>query len=184
MSRVGKKPIIIPNNVEVKLQDNKISVKGPKGELSRSINPAIKIKIEDNKILVNREKDDKTSKSLHGLTRTLIANMIEGVTQGFKKILDISGVGYKVQSSGDKLTFQVGFSHPVVIDVPKNIEAKVEGANIIINGIDKEKVGEFSAKVKEIKPVEPYKGKGIKYIGEYVRRKAGKAGKIGTGAIK
>jgi len=179
MSRVGRMPIPIPPGVEVEILGNRISVKGPRGESRRAIHSAMKVIREDNQIKVVRPSEDRLHRSLHGLTRTLIANMIEGVTKGFQKILEISGVGYRALLEKDKLILQVGFSHPVELKIPAGVEVKVEGAKLSLKGNDKEQVGEMAAKIKKVRPVEPYKGKGIKYEGEYVKRKAGKAGKVG-----
>lgn len=179
MSRVGRMPIPIPPGVEVEILDNMISVKGPRGESRRAIHPAMKVIREDNQIKVVRPSEDRLHRSLHGLTRTLIANMIEGVTKGFQRILEISGVGYRALLEKDKLILRVGFSRPVDLKIPAGVEIKVEGTKLVLKGNDKEQVGEVAAKIKKVRPVEPYKGKGIKYEGEYVKRKAGKAGKVG-----
>lgn len=177
MSRIGRKPIPIPAGVTVKLDGNTVVVKGPKGELSRNIHPEMNVAIEDNQILVTRPSDEKKHKSLHGLSRTLVANMVTGVTTGFSKTLEIAGVGYRANKAGSKLNLTLGFSHPVEVEPPKGITIDVPAPNkIIISGIDKEQVGELAAKIRSYREPEPYKGKGIKYEGEHIRRKVGKAG--------
>ena len=178
MSRIGRKPINIPAGVEVKLDGNVITVKGAKGTLTQKIHPNMTVSIEDGVITVTRPNDDKENRSLHGLTRTLIHNMIVGVTEGFKKELEVNGVGYRVQKQGKNLVMNLGFSHQVIVPETDEIKIDVPAPNkIIINGIDKQKVGQFAAEVREKRPPEPYKGKGIKYIDEVVRRKEGKTGK-------
>ena len=180
MSRIGRKPINIPAGVEVKLDGNVITVKGAKGTLTQKIHPNMTVTIEDNVIHVTRPNDEKENRSLHGLTRTLIANMIEGVTNGFKKELDVNGVGYRVQKHGENLVMNLGYSHQVTMSDTEDITIEVPGPNkIIIHGADKQKVGQFAAEVREKRPPEPYKGKGIKYVDEVIRRKEGKAGKGG-----
>ena len=178
MSRIGRKPITIPAGVDVKLDGTKVTVKGPKGTLSRDICSEMAVNIEGTEILVTRPSDQKEHRSLHGLTRTLIANMVEGVTTGFKKELDVVGVGYRVQKQGKDLVMNIGYSHQVTMSENEWIGIEVPSPNkIIISGPDKQKVGQFAAEVREKRPPEPYKGKGIRYTGEYVRRKEGKAGK-------
>ncbi len=178
MSRIGRKPINIPAGVEAKFENGVMTVKGPKGELSQKINPNMTIEIEGAEINVKRPDDDKLNRSLHGLTRTLIHNMVVGVTEGYKKELEVNGVGYRVQKQGNKLVMNIGYSHQVIMEDTEDIKIEVPGPNqIIIHGIDKQKVGQFAAEVREKRPPEPYKGKGIKYAGEYIRRKEGKAGK-------
>ncbi|MFV0503252.1 MAG: 50S ribosomal protein L6 [Lachnospirales bacterium] len=179
MSRIGKQPITIPAGVEVTLgEGNFITVKGPKGTLERKLVDDMNIAIEGTEINVSRPSDLKRHKSLHGLTRTLIYNMVVGVTEGYSKKLEINGVGYRVAKQGDKLNFTLGFSHPVEMIDPEGITSTVEGTNvIIISGIDKEKVGQFAAEIRSKRPPEPYKGKGIKYADERIRRKVGKTGK-------
>jgi large subunit ribosomal protein L6 len=177
MSRIGKKPIEIPKGVEVKLNGNHIEVKGPKGKLEMDIHPDMMVKIEGDKIFVERPSDKKFHKALHGTTRQLINNMIEGVTKGFVKELEIVGTGYRAKMEGSKLVINVGFSHPVEFTPPPGIQFEVEGQNIIrVKGIDKYLVGDVAATIRRVRPPEPYKGKGIRYRGEIVRRKAGKAG--------
>ncbi len=180
MSRIGRKPINIPTGVDVQVNNSVVTVKGPKGTLTQKINPNIKVLLEENLISVTRPDDEKENKSLHGLTRTLIANMIEGVTNGFKKELEVNGVGYRVQKQGKNLIMNLGYSHQVTMSDTDDITIEVPSPNkIIINGADKQKVGQFAAEVREKRPPEPYKGKGIKYVDEVIRRKEGKAGKGG-----
>ena len=179
MSRIGLKPITIPSGVEVKLNDkNFMEVKGAKGSIAQQLNPNMEIKIEDGVLTVNRPNDEKVYKSLHGLTRTLIANMIEGVTNGFKKTLEIEGTGYRAAKQGKKLALTLGFSHPVEMEDPEGIEVEVPQPNrIVVKGIDKQKVGNYASVIRSLRSPEPYKGKGIKYEGEIIRRKVGKTGK-------
>jgi len=178
MSRIGKMPVAIPAGVTVDLAEgNLITVKGPKGTLQRKLVDDMNIAIEAGEVIVTRPSDLKRHKSLHGLTRTLIANMVEGVTNGYKKVLEIQGVGYRAAKAGDKLTLSLGYSHPVEMTDPEGITSSVEANRITVEGIDKEKVGQFAAEIRIKRPPEPYKGKGIRYQGEHVRRKAGKAGK-------
>ena len=179
MSRIGKLPVAIPAGVEVKLEDgNVITVKGPKGTLTRKLVDDLTIEVSATEVTVTRPSDLKRYKQLHGLTRTLIANMVEGVTNGYKKILEINGVGYRASKSGNKLTLTLGYSHPVEMVDPEGITTTLEGNNkIIVEGIDKEKVGQFAAEIRTKRPPEPYKGKGIKYSTEVIRRKVGKTGK-------
>jgi large subunit ribosomal protein L6 len=179
MSRIGLQPIDIPNGVEVKLNDNNhIEVKGSKGQLAQQLNEDMIIKIEENQILVERPSEKKIYKSLHGLTRTLIANMIEGVTNGYSKTLEIQGTGYRAQKQGKKLILNLGYSHPIELEDPEGIEVEVPNANqIIVKGIDKQLVGNHAAVIRDFRKPEPYKGKGVRYSNEYVRRKAGKTGK-------
>ena len=179
MSRIGRMPIAIPAGVNVDVAEtNTVTVKGPKGELKRTLPAEMEIKMEDGQLTVARPNDLKKMKSLHGLTRTLIHNMIVGVTEGYEKKLEVNGVGYRAQKSGKTLTLNLGYSHPVEMTDPEGIETTVDGQNIIIvKGIDKEKVGQFAAEIRDKRRPEPYKGKGIKYADETIRRKAGKAGK-------
>lgn len=178
MSRIGIKPIDIPQGVDVQVDKNVVTVKGPKGTLTRTVHKDMKVNIADGKIVVERPTDQKLHKALHGLTRTLIANMVEGVTKGFEKVLEINGVGYRAQMQGSKLVLQMGYSHPVEFEKIEGINFEVDGANkIVVKGINKEQVGQVAAMVRSVRPVEPYKGKGIKYAGEKVIRKAGKTGK-------
>ena len=179
MSRIGRLPIDIPAGVEVKIEEgNKVTVKGPKGTLEKCLPVEMTIKMEDNQVVVTRPNDLKKMKALHGLTRSLIANMITGVSEGYEKKLEINGVGYRAQKKGKEITFNLGFSHPVVMSDPEGIETVMEGQNIIIvKGIDKEKVGQYAAEIRDKRRPEPYKGKGIKYADEVIRRKVGKTGK-------
>ena len=178
MSRIGRLPIDIPAGVEVKIEEgNKVTVKGPKGTLEKCLPVEMTIKQEDNQVVVTRPNDLKKMKSLHGLTRSLIANMITGVSEGYEKKLEINGVGYRAQKKGKEITFNLGFSHPVVMTDPEGIETEMDGQNIIIvKVIDKEKVGQYAAEIRELRKPEPYKGKGIKYADEVIRRKVGKTG--------
>ena len=178
MSRIGKMPIAVPAGVTVEIaENNKVTVKGPKGELERVLPSEMTIKQEDGQILVTRPNDLKKMKSLHGLTRTLINNMVVGVTDGYTKQLEVNGVGYRAAKSGNKLTLNLGYSHPVVMEDPEGLESVVEGNKITIKGIDKEKVGQYAAEIRDKRRPEPYKGKGIKYMDEVIRRKVGKTGK-------
>lgn len=178
MSRIGRKPIQVPNGVNVNLDNNVITVKGPKGTLSRELHKDMKIVVEEGVINVERPSDNKLHRSLHGTTRSVVANMVSGVTEGYAKNLELVGVGYRASKSGDKLVLNVGYSHPVEFNPEGGIEFEVPAQNrITIRGIDKEVVGETAAKVRSVRPPEPYKGKGIKYEGERVLRKEGKAGK-------
>lgn len=178
MSRIGKKPITIPDGVEVKIDGNKISVKGPKGNIEKEINPIVNVSIEKNVITVTRPNDEPLSRSLHGLTRTLINNMIIGVKDEFKKELEINGVGYRVAKQGNNLNLTLGYSHPVIFEAPAGITFDVPNPNqIIVKGIDKELVGQTAAVIRTKRLPEVYKGKGIKYADEVIRRKEGKAGK-------
>jgi large subunit ribosomal protein L6 len=174
MSRVGKKPILIPENVEVKVEGQKVTIKGPKGELSREIRSEIKVELKDNQIFIFPVEETKKTKAFWGLTRALLANMIKGVKEGYEKRLEIEGVGFKVSVEGEDLKLFVGFTHPVTIKAPQNIKFSAEKNVITVSGIDKEKVGQISATIRRVNPPEPYKGKGIRYQGEIVRRKVGK----------
>jgi large subunit ribosomal protein L6 len=178
MSRVGKKPISVPKDVDLKLEGATLSVTGPRGQLRRSLSPELTVRIEEDRILVERPNDTKRLRSLHGLTRTLISNMVEGVTKGFSKSLELIGVGYRASKSGRKLVLSVGYSHPVEIAPPEGIEIEVPNPTLVtIRGYDKETVGQLAATIRDVRPPEPYQGKGIRYAGERVRRKAGKTGK-------
>jgi len=178
MSRVGKKPIEIPAGVTVTVNNSTVTVKGPKGELSRSFNPDIDVKIEENVVTVTRPTDNKEHRALHGTTRAIISNMVEGVSKGFEKNLELIGVGYRAQKQGNKLILNVGYSHPVEIVPEAGIEIEVPAnTKISVKGTDKERVGALAANIRGVRPPEPYKGKGIRYEGEYVRRKEGKTGK-------
>src|SRR5258706_10442650 len=181
MSRIGKRPLPVPQGVTVKLEGTKVSVKGPKGELSRSLHEELKVRIDGNQILVERPSDEAKHKALHGLSRTLIRNMIEGVTQGFAKTLEIQGVGYKAEIRPPGIRLTVGFSHPVDFPAPTGIKLTVDNNVIVkVEGPDKELVGQVAAEIRKVRPPEPYKGKGIRYQGEQVRRKAGKTGAKAT----
>ena len=178
MSRIGKKPIAIPAGVEVKINGSEVTVKGPKGTLTNTFNADMGIAVEENNIVVTRPTDDKEHRALHGLTRTLIANMVDGVSVGYKKELEVNGVGYRAQKQGKNLVMNLGYSHQVIMPEIDGITIEVpNNTSIIISGADKQKVGQFAAEVREKRPPEPYKGKGIKYVGEYIRRKEGKAAK-------
>lgn len=181
MSRVGKMPIAVPSDVEVTIRGSEVTVKGPKGELSRSFHRDISISLQDNQIIVTRPTDHRLHRSLHGLTRSLLANMVQGAHEGFRRELEIHGVGYRAQKEGDKLILLVGYSHPVEIIPPPGITIDVGKGyrDIVVQGVDKELVGRVAAEIRAVRRPEPYKGKGIRYAGEYVRRKAGKAGRIG-----
>ena len=178
MSRIGRKPINIPAGVDVKIDGTTVTVKGPKGTLTQKFSPVINIAVQGSEILVTRPNDEKESRSLHGLTRTLVSNMVVGVTDGFKKELEVNGVGYRVQKQGSNLVMNLGYSHQVIVSENDDIKIEVPNPNlIIIVGSDKQKVGQFAAEVREKRPPEPYKGKGIKYADERIIRKEGKAGK-------
>ena len=187
MSRIGNLPVTIPQGVEVTVAAPNLTVKGPRGALSRDLHPDMTVRVDDSRIVVERPSDGKMHRSLHGLTRTLVANMVEGVTNGYEKVLHVIGVGYRAQMSGSSLTVQVGLSHPVEIAPKPGIEFEVgQDVNtrtplITVRGIDKETVGQQAAEIRKIRPPEPYKGKGIKYSTETIRRKAGKAGKAAAG---
>lgn len=179
MSRIGLKPITIPSGVDIKINDNNlVEVKGPKGQLTQQLSPEMEIKIEDGVLTVARPSENKKHRSLHGLTRTLIENMIIGVTEGYSKTLEIEGTGYRAAKQGNKLVLTLGFSHPVELEDPEGIEVEVPQPNrIIVKGIDKQRVGNYAANIRSFREPEPYKGKGIRYQGEIVRRKVGKTGK-------
>jgi len=180
MSRVGRLPIVIPAGVDIDVTDNHVVVKGPKGTLERDIAPLLSVVREDGQLRVERPDDQKRARELHGLTRTLINNMVVGVTEGYRRGLEIQGVGYRAQLVGQKLQLNLGYSHPIEIDPPEGIAFEVENpTRISVSGIDKELVGRIAAKVRACRKPEPYKGKGVRYAGEIVRRKAGKAGKVG-----
>jgi len=186
MSRIGRMPVAVPAGVNVKIAERTVTVKGPKGELQLEVAAPIGVALENGSVSVTRPDDEKRNRQLHGLTRTLIANMVDGVTKGFSRNLEIVGVGYRAQMQGKKLALQLGFSHPVVIEPPAGIAIAVEGTNkISVSGADKQQVGQIAAQIRDVRPPEPYKGKGIRYEGERVRRKLGKAGKTaGVGGKK
>ena len=178
MSRIGRMPVVIPAGVTVDIAEgNKVTVKGAKGTLVRELPVEMEIKIEDGHVVVTRPNDLKKMKSLHGLTRTLIHNMVVGVSEGYEKVLEVNGVGYRAQKQGKKLVLSLGYSHPVEMEDPEGIETKVDGNKIVVSGISKEKVGQYAAEIREKRAPEPYKGKGIKYADEVIRRKVGKTGK-------
>ena len=178
MSRIGRMPIAVPAGVTVEIaENNKVTVKGPKGTLERVLPSEMDIKLENGEVVVTRPNDLKKMKSLHGLTRTLIANMVTGVTEGYAKTLEINGVGYRAQKQGKKLVLSLGYSHPVEMEDPEGLESVVEDNKITVKGIDKEKVGQYAAEIRGKRAPEPYKGKGIKYADEIIRRKVGKTGK-------
>lgn len=178
MSRIGKKPIEIPTGVTITINGDVVTVKGPKGELTRSFNPDIEIKMEENVINLSRPSESKEHRSIHGTTRSLLANMVEGVSKGFEKSLELIGVGYRAQKQGKKLVLNVGYSHPVEFEPEEGVEVEVpSNTKVIVKGINKERVGALAANIRQVRPPEPYKGKGIRYEGEVVRRKEGKTGK-------
>jgi large subunit ribosomal protein L6 len=177
MSRIGKKPVSVPKGVSVDLQGSTVAVKGPRGELRRSLHPEMKLALSDGVFTVERPSEDKRHKALHGLTRTLVQNMVEGVSKGFSKTLEIQGVGYKAEAKPYGVNLIVGYSHPVKYEAPKGIKISVENNTVVkIEGADKEIVGQVAAELRQVRPPEPYKGKGIRYQGEQIRRKAGKTG--------
>ncbi|NLJ84372.1 MAG: 50S ribosomal protein L6 [Halanaerobiaceae bacterium] len=177
MSRIGKKPIDIPEKVDVKIDGNSVTVKGPKGELSREFSPLINIELVDNQLLLTRKEESREANSMHGLSRSLLENMVIGVSEGYEKKLEMVGVGYSARVEGKNLVLEVGYSHPVTIEAEDNIEFEVErNTRISVRGIDKQRVGEIAAQIRAVRAPEPYKGKGIKYIDEHIRRKVGKTG--------
>lgn len=178
MSRIGRQPVVIPAGVEVKVEGSTVTVKGPKGTLTRTVHPNMSVAMEGNTVVVTRPNDSNENKSLHGLTRTLIANMVAGVEKGYTKELEVNGVGYRVAKQGNDLVMNIGFSHQVIMPQPEGVTVETPTPNkIVITGADKQAVGQFAAEVREKRPPEPYKGKGIKYVDEHIRRKEGKAGK-------
>ena len=182
MSRIGKQPIDVPSGVTVETTEGRVSVSGPKGKLEQAVSPRMRVVIDDGTVRVERPSEERDDRALHGLTRSLIANMVHGVTEGYEKRLEIQGVGYRAALSGANLELQLGFSHPVTVRPPAGIEFEVPAANrIVVRGIDKQLVGEIAANIRKIRKPEPYKGKGIRYEGEYVRKKAGKAAKGALG---
>jgi large subunit ribosomal protein L6 len=177
MSRIGKLPVPVPAGVTVELSEGRISAKGPKGTLDCALPPRIEVKLDDGELQVGRLGDDRTARAMHGLARSLISNLVDGVSKGFSKTLDIIGVGYRVEQKSEYLVFSLGYSHPIYYEVPKGIEAKIEGpTKLTLSGADKQVVGAAAAKVRSFRPPEPYKGKGIKYADEVIRRKEGKSG--------
>ncbi len=180
MSKIGKLPITIPATVTVSLEDSQVNISGPKGNLSFGLRPEIKVEVVADKIKVDRKQENKFTRSLHGLTRSIIANMVKGVTDGHEKTLEIIGVGYRAVKQGENLVLNVGYSHPVIITPEGGVQIDTRENKVIISGIDKAAVGEMAAKIRRVRPPEPYKGKGIKYAGEFIRRKAGKTAKTGA----
>jgi large subunit ribosomal protein L6 len=176
MSRVGRKVLTIPKGVTVSVANGTVNVKGPKGELKKAVPTGVSVKLTGQELKVEREDDSPANRAKHGMMRALVANMVKGVSDGFERKLEINGVGYRAEVAGQKLNMALGFSHPVVFDLPKGIAAKVDKNIVILSGIDKEQLGETAAKIREIRPPEPYKGKGIKYVEEVIRRKVGKTG--------
>lgn len=181
MSKIGNLPVLIPESVKIDHVDSQVNVAGPKGAISFQIRPEIKVAVADEKILVTRTSDTKFARALHGLTRSIIANMVKGVTEGHEKTLEIIGVGYRAAKQGEDLILSVGYSHPVVVAKVTGIDIETKENKIIVSGIDKSMVGEIAARIRRVRPPEPYKGKGIKYVDEVIRRKAGKAAKTITG---
>jgi large subunit ribosomal protein L6 len=177
MSRIGRLPVKLRSGVEVKVTDGVVHVKGPRGQLSQSVPPLTRFEVGTGQVVVQREREDKRARAMHGLARALLSNMVTGVTDGFERGLEINGVGYRAAVQGRKLALSVGFSHPVEIEIPPGLEVAAEGqTRLVVRGIDKQRVGQFAAEIRRVKPPEPYKGKGIRYAGELVRRKVGKAG--------
>jgi len=177
MSRVGKKPILITDKIDISFKDRLLTVKGAEGTLTRSIHPSVDLKVEDGTVTVAVIKDDRISRSFQGLTRSLVANMINGVTQPFERVLEINGIGYRAEHKGNAIVFNLGYSHPINFDLPEGISAAIERNNVIrLSGIDKELLGRTAAAIRQLRPPEPYKGKGIKYLEEHIRKKAGKTG--------
>lgn len=178
MSRIGRKPVVVQQGVEVKIDGNHVTVKGPKGTLDSTLHPMMKVSMENGEVVVTRPNDGKEARSLHGLSRTLIQNMVDGVTEGFKKNLEIHGIGYRAQKQGNNLVMNLGYSHQVIFEEKNGVTIEVpEPTKIVVNGIDKQAVGQFAAEIRGSRPPEPYKGKGIRYAGEFVALKDGKAGK-------
>jgi len=179
MSRIGKMPIKIPEKVEIKIRGSHVNVKGPRGELSHTFPPSMSIHLDDGELTVSRPTDEREHRALHGMTRALINNMVTGVSDGFERVLEIQGVGYRSEMSGDNLVLYVGYSHPVEMEPPVGIQFEVDnrGREVRVKGYDKQAVGQVAANIRRVRPPEPYKGKGIRYMGEYVKRKAGKSGK-------
>lgn len=180
MSRIGRMPVVVPQGVDVEIKGTHVRVKGPKGELSHTFPASMSISVENNEVVVSRPDDESLHRSLHGMTRAIINNMVVGVSQGFEKILEVNGVGYRAELSGKNLVLHVGYSHPVVVEPPEGIDFETEARTrqIKVSGYDKQQVGQVAANIRKVRPPEPYKGKGIKYIDERIRRKAGKAGKV------
>ena len=183
MSKIGNQPVLIPAGVSVTVEDSQVNISGPNGNLSFRFRPEVKVEVRSDKVIVSRKGENKFAKSLHGLTRSLIANMVKGVTDGHQKTLEIIGTGYRAAKQGENLTLNVGYSHPVIIQAVSGIQFETKENKIIVSGSDKVMVGEIAAKIRSVRPPEPYKGKGIRYLGEVVRRKAGKAVKTVGGGI-
>ena len=181
MSRIGRQPVPVPQGVQVKIDGNRVLVKGPRGELTREFDPDMQIELQDGSIVVSRPTDQRQHRALHGLTRALLSNMVTGVTEGFRRQLEIQGVGYRAEMAGDNLVLHLGYSHPIEVEPPADVVFSLEARTkvITVEGIDKEVVGQLAANIRGMRPPEPYKGKGVRYLGEHIRRKAGKAGKIG-----
>jgi large subunit ribosomal protein L6 len=182
MSRIGRKPVVIPKGVTLSQKAGHFSVKGPKGELTKHIPDGVTMKLEGDKVVVSRADDSPPNRSKHGLVRAHLANMVKGVTEGWKRELEINGVGYRAEVSGDSVTFLLGYSHPIVFKLPKSISAKVEKNRLTLTSADKDELGQVSAKVRELRPPEPYKGKGVKYVEETIKKKVGKAAATGGGS--
>lgn len=176
MSRIGKKPILLPKGVTVNIGNNTLNVKGPKGELNRSLPSGVVVNVNDGSIFVERRDESRESRAKHGLVRALVSNMVKGVTEGFERRLEINGVGYRAEVAGPKMTLALGYSHPIVYELPKGVSAKIDKNIVILGGYDRELLGETAAKIRSFRPPEPYKGKGIKYMEETIRRKVGKTG--------
>jgi len=181
VSRIGRQPIPVPDKVQVRIEKSRVTVEGPRGQLVREFHPDIKIELKDGSVEVSRSSDHRQQRALHGLTRALLNNMVVGVTDGFRKVLEIQGVGYRAELSGESLIMNLGYSHPIEIEPPPDVVFSIEPRTklVTVEGIDKEVVGQVAADIRKLRPPEPYKGKGVRYQGEHVRRKAGKAGKIG-----
>jgi large subunit ribosomal protein L6 len=181
VSRIGRQPVPVPEGVQVKIDGNRVRVKGPRGELVREFDPDMQIKLQDGSIVVSRPTDQRQHRALHGLTRALLNNMVTGVTEGFRRQLEIQGVGYRAEMAGNNLILHLGYSHTIEVEPPKDVAFSLEARTkvITVEGIDKEVVGQLAANIRGMRPPEPYKGKGVRYLGEHIRRKAGKAGKIG-----
>ncbi len=181
MSRIGRQPVPVPEKVQVRIEGSRVTVEGPRGQLTREFHPDMKIELKDDSVVVSRSSDHRQQRALHGLTRALLNNMVVGVTDGFRKVLEIQGVGYRAEMSGQNLIMNLGYSHPIEVEPPPNVAFSIEPRTklVTVEGIDKEVVGQVAADIRKLRPPEPYKGKGVRYQGEHVRRKAGKAGKIG-----
>jgi len=181
VSRIGRQPIPVPDKVQVRIEEHRVTVEGPRGQLAREFHPDMNIELKDGQVVVSRSSDHRQQRALHGLTRALLNNMVVGVTDGFRKVLEIQGVGYRAEMAGETLIMNLGYSHPIEVEPPPNVTFSIEPRTklVTVEGIDKEVVGQVAADIRKLRPPEPYKGKGVRYQGEHVRRKAGKAGKIG-----